>query len=263
MRANRLKLHPDKTKFMIFCNRQKKINLEDCILYLDNNDLSSKHKNPSLLQRIECLNLSSDPTVRFLGLILDPYLSFKNHVNMLLKKLSKSIYIIRSVKKLLPKSALLTLYYSLFHSHLMYALPAYGCANMSTLKPIKMLQKKAVRLVTNSKYNAHTDPIFKSLGILKFPDLLQFVRLDFMHSVSKNRCPLAFSDTWDGVNDHDENLNMNLRNYLDYKVPRSRLNFSERLPFHSFPKTWNDGLNTDTKSIIKKKEFKLQVKYVF
>jgi hypothetical protein len=29
------------------------------------------------------------------------------------------------------------------------------------------LQKKVVRIIADSKYNAHTDPIFKSLKILK------------------------------------------------------------------------------------------------
>ena len=41
MRANKLKFHPDKTKFMIFfCNNKKKINLDVCKKILDNNDNS-------------------------------------------------------------------------------------------------------------------------------------------------------------------------------------------------------------------------------
>ena len=34
------------------------------------------------------------------------------------------------------------------------------------------LQKRAIRIVANSKYNAHTEPLFKLYGILKLSDVL-------------------------------------------------------------------------------------------
>ena len=35
-----------------------------------------------------------------------------------------------------------------------------------------MLQKRAIRIVANSKYNAHTEPLFKLFRILKLSDVL-------------------------------------------------------------------------------------------
>ena len=42
-----------------------------------------------------------------------------------------------------------------------------------------LLQKQIMRVITNSKYIAHTDPIFKTLNLLKLPDLyrLQLYKL--------------------------------------------------------------------------------------
>ena len=74
------------------------------------------------------------------------------------------------------------LYFSLIHSHIIYAIQAYGCADKSVLQPIIKLQKKAIRIVSNSKYNAHCDPIFKEIEILKFEDLVDFFQLCFMHT---------------------------------------------------------------------------------
>ena len=34
------------------------------------------------------------------------------------------------------------------------------------------IQKKAMWILTFSKYNSHTEPLFKKLGILKIEDLL-------------------------------------------------------------------------------------------
>ena len=38
-------------------------------------------------------------------------------------------------------------------------------------KKSRKIQKRAVRIISKSKYNAHTDPLFKKLGILKAQDI--------------------------------------------------------------------------------------------
>ena len=107
-----------------------------------------------------------------MGLYLDPHLTFKYHVSVLSSRIAKGLYIIKNSKRLLSEKALRLLYFSLIHSHIIYAIQAYGCADKSVLQPIIKLQKKAIRIVSNSKYNAHCDPIFKEIEILKFEDLV-------------------------------------------------------------------------------------------
>ena len=136
MRSNRLWLRPNKTKFMIFCPRQKPIDLEMCTVYLNNNDIGTLPEDPRLISEIVFLNKEDDPVIRFLGLYLDPYLTFKHHVSRIVSKVSQGLYILRTVKHQLPESALRTWYFTLINSHLTYALPAYGCADYSVLKPL-------------------------------------------------------------------------------------------------------------------------------
>ena len=123
-------------------------------------------------------------------------------------------------------------------------MPAYGSAYIYSLKPIITKQKLTIRLVTNSKYNAYSDPLFKKCGILKFPDLLDFIIIDFIPSLSHNLLPISFSNIWMRKD------TMNLRNMLDYNIPFERLKFSQRLPLHTFPKVWNDLDEPDIKNII-------------
>ena len=156
-----------------------------------------------------------------------------------------------------------TLYYSIFHCHILYALPAYGCADQTVLKPIFILQKKAIRIISRSHYNSHTEPIFKSLGILKFFDLIDYVKIDFMHSVNKGKAPSSFLSTWGGKDDIVDQFYLNLRNYRDYQVPFARLHFSEKLPYHSFPKAWNNIKDPELRDIIYKKEFRNELKNLF
>ena len=82
---------------------------------------------------------------------------------MINKKISRSLFAINAAKHIIGGKALQTLYNSLVHSHLTYCAPIWGSAAASTLDKIVKQQKKALRIITNSKYNAHTTILFKNL----------------------------------------------------------------------------------------------------
>ena len=42
---------------------------------------------------------------------------------------------------------------------------------LGAIPPLKLLQKRAVRVMSGSRYNAHTDPLFKKLHLVKISDL--------------------------------------------------------------------------------------------
>ena len=65
-------------------------------------------------------------TFKFLGITVDQNLTWKNHVDDLAKKCSRSIGILYKVKQFLPESALLILYYTLFLSHLLTMVLLHG-----------------------------------------------------------------------------------------------------------------------------------------
>ena len=62
-------------------------------------------------------------TARYLGVLLDDKLKFDAHLTFLESKLSRSVGIIFKLSRHLLTKTLLTLYYSLVHTHLLYALP--------------------------------------------------------------------------------------------------------------------------------------------
>ena len=59
-------------------------------------------------------------TQRYFGIHLDKELTFKRHINEKINKANKGIGIIRKIKNILPRSALLTLYRSFVRPHLDY-----------------------------------------------------------------------------------------------------------------------------------------------
>ena len=86
-----------------------------------------------------------------------------------------------AVRYTLRYVALKYLHYALIHPHFLYCLPIISCTSQKNVYLLFKKQKLAIRLITKSKYNAHTQPLFYSTGILPFPELILQQKLQFMH----------------------------------------------------------------------------------
>ena len=62
----------------------------------------------------------------FLGIIIDENLTMQNHVEMVTNKLSKITGILNKLKFIYPQNILLTIYNSLFVSHINYGSLVWG-----------------------------------------------------------------------------------------------------------------------------------------
>ena len=120
------------------------------------------------------------------------------------------------------------LYFSSFHSHLVYGILIYSSALPSVLNPLIIKQKMAIRCITNSKYNAHTAPLFKKQKVLPFESLVQYFQLLFMHDHKHKRIPRSFIHVWRTI--EDNNVHYPVRNRNDYRINQSRIALTERLP---------------------------------
>ncbi len=108
---------------MIFSTKDFDIN--NVQIFIDNNDIPPTHAdyNVNLVNPITYVSDSSEtPAIKFLGVYIDRNLNFKYHTRQILNKISKAMYFIRSAKNFLTLPALKSLYYSLIHCHLIYAL---------------------------------------------------------------------------------------------------------------------------------------------
>jgi hypothetical protein len=88
------------------------------------------------------------------------------------------------------------LYDAMIHSHIVYCINVYGCANQTSLQKLKVKQKEAIRIISNVGYREHTNPLFKQLKILPIDKLIKFSNLKFMHNFAHGRLPLSFAEMW-------------------------------------------------------------------
>ena len=85
-----------------------------------------------------------------------------------------------------------TVYHSLIYPYLTYGMLLWGCSHSTYLRRLNILQKKAIKSVSKLNYNAHTEPLFKKLQILKLKDICTFQLSKnnvFIHSYLFTRSP--------------------------------------------------------------------------
>ena len=131
----------------------------------------------------------------FLGLIIDEGLSWKRHTDVVKNKISKLVGILYRLNNILPKNILQTFYNSLIASYINYGLLLWGVES----NRIELLQKKAILLITNSSYTAHTTPLFIELGLLKIQDMFKLKLLKFYYKLSSNLLPQYFESYRDVI----------------------------------------------------------------
>ena len=172
--ANRLSLNLSKTNFMVFEPRQKE----------------------QLFEFHVSINEQPIPRVSetiFLSVFVDDNLSCNSHISLLASKLSKSVCIMRKSRFFLSTHSLRTLYNSMIPPYLYCCNLAWGGTYETNLQRIVILQKRALRIVNNSIYDANTGPIFKKLELLKFHDIHLF-QLGFMFSFKNSTLPSKFNN---------------------------------------------------------------------
>ena len=107
--------------------------------------------------------------VKFLGVYLDPKLSWEKHVEYLTGTLSRNIYRIRSLKNIVSEKVLINAYYGHFHSYLAYAVLCWGHSSHSTR--VFAIQRRCIRIISGIRYRDCCRACFVALGILTLPSV--------------------------------------------------------------------------------------------
>ena len=170
LHINKLSLNISKTKYMTFHHKNRPTNKLDLCIKINNEEI----------QKVS--------SFCFLGLTIDETLSWKTHIQNTSNKISKTLGILNKLKHTLPEHILKLIYNSLILPRIYYCNLAWGH------KPdrIIQLQKKTVRIITKSKYNSHTEPLFKKLNLLTVKDIHTLSKLKFFFKLENNLLPPYF-----------------------------------------------------------------------
>ena len=140
--------------------------------------------------------------VNLLGIVLDAHLQWDCHVDYLCKKLSSSLFLLRSLKRCLSIDMVLRSYYAFFHSKLSYGIMLWG--NHTAAKRVLIMQKKAIRVIYNLKYREHCKPYFRLSGVMTVPAVYLFYSLVHIHDTRD--CYRTHADVHSHYTRHRHNI---------------------------------------------------------
>ena len=155
---------------------------------------------------------------------------------------------------------LTNLYYSLIYPFLIYGILAWGNTYSTTIQPLFVLQKRAIRIISFAKFDKHSAPLFLKLYIIKMFDLVNFQISIFMFKLHNNLLPKIFQDFFIPVN-QVHSYNTRLACKKAYYLPNPRTNYGIFNIRFQGTKIWND-IQDDLKNLSLNR-FKSEIKKGF
>jgi len=125
---------------------------------------SSYHQNEAFQIIYQKKILTGTNNTKFLGLELDKNISWKNHVQKFILKLSSACYLVRRMYPCCNLNTLKIIYFAYVHSVMEYGISFWGVSVES--KRIFQQQKRIIRIMTGSTSRISCRTLFQKLEIL-------------------------------------------------------------------------------------------------
>ena len=204
------------------------------VLYFRKQHMPQSHSDVNIYINGKLLNVTN--IVNFLGVILDDHLSFDEHRRIICNKVSKSIGVLCKLRPILPEKQLFMLYNSLILPYLNYCTIIWANVSQLKLKPLHILQKKALRICSSSPFRAPSRPIFAQFRTLNIYDIYKLQTAVLMFRKFNGLLPVNISRLFE--------LNTNIHSYHTrssekfhyFDANNKHIMSSIR---HSGPRIWN------------------------
>ena len=232
--ANKLSLNANKTKYLIFHTTRRHISEDTFGIKINN------------------INIERTRNMKFLGVYMDENLTWKTHARTKAKQSLAVVAILSRLKHSLPSNILRIIYNSLLTPYITYGITAWGNISNPEINRLKKIQKRAIRLICQAKYNSHTEPLLRKLNLLKLDDIFALNCIKIYVRNLQNKLPRYLSQqllTNSEIHNYPTRQRYDIHNFpirskLEHQCLNKKVN-----------KIWNDVpdniKNCSLKSIVK------------
>lgn len=208
---------------------------------------STKPLNSSLYVKINHTPIVQQEAVKYLGIQIDSGLSWSNHIDMILGKLSTHCFVLWQMRQHVSLNILIIYYYAYVQSCLDYCIMCWG--NCSRIGEVFIMQKKIIRTMTFKSPRETCRPLFNNLNILTISSLYILRCVSYVKSHISNYIP------------RDGNTTYSLRDSGNLTVRQHRLTTVANGPDVMTVKLYNN-LPIEVKQIKDLKIFKQMVRKI-
>lgn len=225
-KSNMLSLNIEKTKWIHFLKK-------------------TQTNNVPISVKIDGIEISQVKSINFLGITIQNNLQWEEHIAIKANKIAKVNSILYRLKHFIPEQTKLNIYNALISPHLNYGLSAWGSATQSALKRLIVLQKKSLRAISNSKYNCHTNPLFKRYNVIKLEDIFKLNCCKLSYRQKLNILPSYHNSK---ITFNKNTNRYNTRQNHDIYIKRISINLQKQMLNYKIGTAWNN-LPLELKSV--------------
>ena len=142
--------------------------------------------------------ISLTESQKHLRIVLNSRLNFKEHLEIIFRKVSKTIGLLRKLQDLLPRKSLIIVYKSFIRPHMNYGNFIYDQAyNASFHRKLELIQYNAALAITGATRRTSKEKIYQMLGFASLQQRRWHRKLRYFYKVFKQLPPnsqVTFSD---------------------------------------------------------------------
>lgn len=161
LKVNALTLNATKTTYMVFAQRST---------FLPPTSLEIKiHKcNWTTVTNVDCTcaPLLRTDTTKYLGVIIDRTLSFKNHISALVKRLRKLMYIFKTLRNVANRNVIKMVYLALCQPIFGYCITAWGGSGKTQLLELERAQRAVLKVGAGLPFRFPTTDLYTTWDVL-------------------------------------------------------------------------------------------------
>ena len=231
--ANRLSLNVDKSNFLTISKKKKTYSNIDI--------------------KIDNISIKEKDYIKYLGVLIDNKLSWKQHTQNVNTKISKGIGILAKMRHYVSLDVLRQLYHAFISPHLCYGLVNWGSASKCATSKLNQSLKRAIRIMNFADYRADCKPLFSKLGLLNFEDLYKREAAKFMYDINNNNITPILCELFQKTSTrHSYKTRQATRN--DFSLPMVTTECRKKFICYNGIKIWNQ-IPIEIRSMSNKKLF--------
>ena len=242
LKSNKLSLNMIKTEFMIIGSTQNVLKFGDLI----------------------AIRIDDQPTkqvahVKYLGIIVDDPLTWKEHADYISKKISRNLGTIKRSRQCITVDSTIVLYRTLIKSYLRYCCNVWGSCGNALLHRLQTLKNRAVRVITNTSFeNADHKLLLKRLNLLSVEQIIQF---DYLCVIYKMVNDFAATNAMDLFQPAEKANHYETRSNIDgkFKITKTHRKKADTAFSNFGAKIWN-GIPAEIREVLSFDNFKSKVK---
>ena len=227
----------------------------EVILCGDRRQLNEIREPPTI--RFMEQELKCSETVKNLGVIMDPFLSWEPHLKLVTDRCIGMLIALLHARHILPLNIMPRITDALVFSHLRYCVQVYGSGNRTVIAKLQKVFNFAARVLSGRRKYDHISDVLDRLKWLNAQQFVDFSDVCMLHKILRSGEPRALRSS---LSFNHETVRRATRQSNHLNLRRVKNNHGKRLFIHRAANLYNQFVIVNNVDVVSFRAFKSRLR---